>query len=111
MAHVLKRRKKKKVKGISEKPRLVVFRGNSNFYAQVIDDTVGYTLCSCSSLEKNLQLRGSVNKNTVRKIAEVLSKKMLEKKISKVVFDRNGYLYHGVIKEFADSCRKNGIEF
>ncbi|MDR1626409.1 MAG: 50S ribosomal protein L18 [Spirochaetia bacterium] len=103
-------RVRKKIYGTPERPRMTVFRSNRHVYIQVIDDTAGKTLVSASNLEKEL---ASV-KNTVGeagKIGEVVAQRMKQANITKVVFDRNGYLYHGVIKAVADGARRAGIEF
>jgi large subunit ribosomal protein L18 len=105
-----KLRVRKKIHGTPERPRMTVFRSNRHIYVQVIDDTLGKTLVAASNLEKGL---ASV-KNTVGeagKIGEAAAQRMKEANITKVVFDRNGYLYHGVIKAVADGARKAGIEF
>lgn len=102
---------KNKITGTSEKPRITVFRSNMNIYAQIINDKQGITLCSSSSLDKELKLRGKNNKAIAAQVGELLAKRAKEKGVSEVVFDRNGYQYHGVIKELADSCRNNGLKF
>ena len=105
-----KLRVRKKVYGTQERPRMTIFCSNKHTYVQVIDDTTGRTLAAASNWEKEL---ASV-KNTVGeagKIGEAVAEKMKKANITKVVFDRNGYLYHGVIKAVADGARKAGIEF
>jgi large subunit ribosomal protein L18 len=105
-----KLRVRKKVYGTPERPRMTVFRSNKHIYIQVIDDTKGRTLVSVSNLEKELV---SV-KNTVgdaEKIGFAAGERLKKVNIQKVVFDRNGYLYHGVVKAVADGARKAGIEF
>ncbi|MDR1625682.1 MAG: 50S ribosomal protein L18 [Spirochaetia bacterium] len=105
-----KLRVRKKVYGTPERPRMTIFRSNKHTYIQVVDDTTGRTLVSASNREKEL---ASV-KNTVSeagKIGEAAAQRMKEANITKVVFDRNGYLYHGVVKAVADGARKAGIEF
>jgi large subunit ribosomal protein L18 len=105
-----KLRVRKKVYGTPERPRMTVFRSNKHIYIQVIDDTKGQTLVSVSSLEKEL---ASV-KNTVgdaEKVGLAAGERLKKANILKVVFDRNGYLYHGVVKAVADGARKAGIEF
>jgi large subunit ribosomal protein L18 len=109
-----KRRKlslKNKIRGTEEKPRITVFRSNENIYAQIINDDQGVTLCSSSTVDKELGLKGKKNKETAAKVGELLAKRALDKGIKQVVFDRNGYRYHGVVKELADACRKAGLEF
>ncbi len=109
------KRIRKKVFGTPERPRLCVYRSLNAFYAQVIDDTVGRTLVSASSIDPDfVQLtgkRGGKSIEDVQKVADILVKKALEKGIKKVVFDRGGFLYHGKIKAFADKCRELGLEF
>lgn len=100
-----------KIVGTQERPRMSVFRSNMNVYAQIIDDTKGITICSCSSVDKEIAAKGKCNKTIAVKVGELLSKRAKEKGIKSLVFDRNGYKYHGVIKEIAESCRKAGIEF
>lgn len=111
-----KRRKcriRKKVFGTAEKPRLVVYRSNSRIYAQVIDDAQGKTLFSASSLNpaksggKDLPL----NKATAAEVGKEIAKLAKDNKIEKVVFDRNGYIYHGRIKALADGAREGGLKF
>ena len=101
---------RKKVSGTAERPRMTVTRSNRRLSVQIIDDVKGCTLASASTLEKDL--RGI--KATVAgagELGEIMGKRLLEKNIKSVVFDRNGYLYHGVIKALADGTRKSGIEF
>lgn len=101
---------RKKVIGTASKPRLNVFRSNKQIYAQVINDENGTTLCQASSLEiKELANGGNVEAAT--KVGELIAKRALELKISKVVFDRGGYLYHGRVKALADAARAAGLEF
>lgn len=101
---------RKSVFGTTERPRMTVTRSNKNLSVQVIDDTEGKTLASISSLEKEF---ADVKANTegAAKLGEALGNRLKDKKITKVVFDRNGYLYHGVVKALADGARKAGIEF
>lgn len=101
---------RKNISGTATSPRMTVFRSNSHMYVQVIDDVAGNTLVSASSMEKELHEL----KNTVAdaaKLGEVVGKRLLEKNIDSVVFDRNGYLYHGIVKSIADGARKAGIKF
>lgn len=109
------KRIRKKVFGTPERPRLAVYRSLNHFYAQIIDDTVGRTLVSASTLdpeyEKLAGKRGGKSIESAQRVAEVLVKKALEKGIRKVVFDRGGFMYHGKIKAFADKCRELGLEF
>jgi len=101
---------RKRVSGTVERPRMTVTRSNRSLSIQVIDDTKGHTLVSASTLEKDLK----VIKPTVAgggQLGEIIGKRLLEKNIKSVVFDRNGYLYHGVVKAMADGARKAGVEF
>ncbi|MDR1024578.1 MAG: 50S ribosomal protein L18 [Treponema sp.] len=101
---------RKRISGTSERPRMTVFRSNRSLSVQIIDDTKGCTVASVSTLEKDL--RGiKVTKEGAGQLGEVMGKRLLEKDIKTVVFDRNGYLYHGVIKALADGARKAGVQF
>ncbi len=92
--------------------RLSIFRSSKNISAQIIDDSKNITLLSASSVEKDLRLETKITKTELSKIvAEKLAKKALEKKISKIYFDRGLYKYHGRVKIFAETLRKNGMEF
>ena len=99
-----------KVSGTTECPRLCVFRSNSNIYAQIIDDDNGTTLVSASTLDKNIKTKHA-NKEAAKEVGESIAKKAIEKNIKKVVFDRGGYIYHGVVKELAEAARSGGLEF
>ena len=103
-----------KVKKVSssDRFRLSISRSLKNISAQIIDDVKKITLVSCSSIEKEIKSMEKVNKTEVSKIvAEKLAKKAVEKKITKVYFDRGVYKYHGRVKVFAETLRKNGMEF
>ena len=103
-----------KVKKVSSpgRFRLSISRSLKNISAQIIDDVKNITLLSCSSIEKDVKAMSKVNKTEVSKIvAEKLAKKAVEKKITKVYFDRGVYKYHGRVKAFAETLRKNGMEF
>ena len=91
----------------AERPRLSVFRSNKQIYVQIINDLTGCTLASASSLG----LEAMPKKEQAAKVGELVAKKAIEAGISKVVFDRNGYLYHGRVKELADAARKGGLIF
>jgi len=108
-----KKRIKKKIRGTSEKPRLCVFRSAKHIYAQVIDDTTGKTLASASTLSKEIRdvLKYSGNIEAAKKVGELIAKNSLDRDIKKVVFDRNGYLYHGKVKALALLAREKGLEF
>ncbi|HIY77343.1 MAG TPA: 50S ribosomal protein L18 [Candidatus Sphingobacterium stercorigallinarum] len=101
---------RKQLSGSTERPRLTVFRSNKGIYAQIIDDTVGKTLISASTLSK--EFAGSGNKVEQSKaVGKLVAEKAIAAGISKVVFDRNGYLYHGRIKSLADGAREGGLDF
>lgn len=109
-----KRRIRHKVKGTAERPRLSVFRSAKNIYAQIIDDTSFNTLIQISSISKDV--KGSVkgkggNKEGASMIGKLIAQRALEKGIKKVVFDRNGFLYHGRVKSLAEAAREGGLEF
>ncbi len=104
---------RKKVIGTPEKPRLVVYKSLKNIYAQIVDDTSASTLASSSTIEKDIKgsIGKSANKETAKTIGSSIAKKALDKNIKQVVFDRNGYPYHGNIKILADAAREAGLEF
>jgi large subunit ribosomal protein L18 len=104
-------RVREKVAGTSSVPRLNVFRSNNNIFAQIIDDEASKTLVSASSIDKELKLENGGNVEAASKVGELLAKRAKKAKISKVVFDRGGYLYHGRVKALADAARENGLEF
>jgi large subunit ribosomal protein L18 len=109
-----RRRVRGKVFGTPERPRLSVYRSLKHIYAQIIDDTKGHTLVAVSSLSKDLkdELKNAKTKTDVSRIVGLfLAKKALENNIKKVVFDRNGYKYHGRIKALAEAAREGGLEF
>ena len=96
---------------VGNEPRLNVFRSNSNIFAQIIDDEKKVTLVSASSIDKELKLENGGNVEAAKKVGELLAKRAKKAKISKVKFDRGGYLYHGRVKALADAARENGLEF
>jgi large subunit ribosomal protein L18 len=106
----IRERIRRKVLGTSERPRLAVFRSLKSIYAQVIDDTNGKTIASASSLEKDAGAKGS-NAAAAKAVGALIAKKAKDKGVTRVVFDRGGYLYHGNIKALADAARENGLEF
>lgn len=109
-----KERVRRKISGTPERPRLSVFRSLNNIYAQIIDDTNGVTLVEASSLSKELadQVKGAKGKVSKSKIiGQLVAKKAVEKGIKAVVFDRNGYEFHGRIKAVADGAREGGLKF
>ena len=99
--------------GTAERPRLAVFRSNNHMYAQIIDDTVGQTLVSASTLEKDVkaQLKKTNDVEAAAYVGTVVAKRALEKGISTVVFDRGGYIYQGKVAALADAAREAGLEF
>ncbi len=105
----IKYRVRKKIKGTPEKPRLSVFRSNKQIYVQIIDDIEGKTLLSASSLAKELELEKANKTETAKKVGRFVAKKAKEAGIKNVVFDRNGYLYHGRVKSLADGAREEGL--
>jgi len=103
---------KKKIRVSSDIFRLCISRSNKNFYAQIIDDTKGHTLLALSSLSPDFpDMKNSGNIEAAKVLGKLIAEKAVTKGIKKVVFDRNGYLYHGKIKAFADAARENGLEF
>ena len=104
------KRVRTKISGTAECPRLCVFKSNSHLYAQIIDDTKGVTLASASTLDKNIKIKHS-NKESAKEIGTAIAKKAADNGIKEVVFDRNGYIYHGVVKELADAARTGGLTF
>jgi large subunit ribosomal protein L18 len=108
----IKQRIRKNLSGTSDCPRLSVFRSNRHISIQVVDDLTGNTLLAASSLEKEIAEKTGINKREQAKMVGTrIAEKALEKGISKVVFDRNGFLYHGRVKSLADAARKGGLKF
>jgi large subunit ribosomal protein L18 len=105
-----KRRIRAKVEGTMEKPRFSVFRSNKHMYVQLIDDTKGTTLVAASTGEEELKGNGGSIEGA-KSLGDLVAKRALAKKITHVVFDRSGYLYHGRIKAVADSAREGGLKF
>jgi large subunit ribosomal protein L18 len=104
----IKRGVRKHVSGTAERPRLSVFRSNKQIYAQVVDDLTGRTLAAASSLGMTEK---ATKKEIAAKVGELIAQKSKEAGIEVVVFDRNGYLYHGRVKELAEAARKGGLKF
>ena len=104
------RRVRTKISGTAECPRLCVFRSNTNVYAQIIDDTKGVTLVQASTLDKEVKTKHS-NKEAAKEVGTLIAKRAADKKITTVVFDRSGYIYHGVVKSLAEAAREGGLEF
>ena len=99
-----------KISGTAERPRLCVFRSESNIYAQIIDDVAGNTLVSASSVEKGFEGKGG-NVEAAKKIGATVAERALQKGIEEVVFDRGGYIYHGRVKALAEGAREGGLKF
>lgn len=108
-----KLRIRKKVNGTAERPRLSVFRSTRHIYAQVIDDATGKTLCAASTLSKDLdgKLEEDDKVGAAKKVGQLIATACKDKGITKVVFDRNGYLYHGRVSALAQAAREAGLEF
>lgn len=103
-------RVRRKVSGTAQCPRLCVYRSNNNLFVQVIDDTVGKTIVSASTLDKEVKTKHS-NKEAAKEVGTLIAKRALEKNIKTIVYDRSGYVYHGVVKELAEAARAAGLEF
>ena len=103
-------RVRNKISGTAETPRLCVYRSNKNIEAQIIDDVKGTTLVSASTLDKSVKTKHA-NKEAAKEVGALIAKKATEKNITEVVFDRGGYIYHGVVKELAEAARENGLKF
>ncbi len=104
-------RVRSKIEGTSTTPRLCVFRSSKEIYAQIIDDETKTTLVSASTLNKDLKIENGGNVEAAKVVGEAIAKKATKAKITKVVFDRGGYLYHGRVKALAEAARENGLEF
>ena len=107
------RKLRNRFSGTAERPRLAVFRSNNHMYAQIIDDTVGTTLVSASTVQKDVkaELEKTNNVDAAAYLGTVIAKKAIEKGINTVVFDRGGFIYQGKIKGLADAAREAGLEF
>ena len=107
------RRLRNNLVGTADRPRLAVFRSNNHMYAQIIDDTVGNTLVSASTLEKEVkaELDKTNNMDAAEKLGTIIAKKALDKGITKVVFVRGGFIYQGKVKALADAAREAGLDF
>lgn len=108
-----KKRIRKKLTGTSERPRLCVFRSAKHIYAQLIDDTRGHTLAVATTLEKAVKESSETGGKTAKanQIGKIIAERAIQKGIKKVVFDRNGFLYHGRVKAVSDGAREGGLEF
>lgn len=103
-------RVRKKISGTADRPRLCVYRSNNNLFVQVIDDVQGNTIVSASTLDKEVKVKHS-NKEAAKEVGTLIAKRAMDKNIKNVVFDRSGYVYHGVIKELAEAAREAGLVF
>jgi len=109
-----KKRVRKKIRGTSEMPRFTVFKSAKHIYAQIVDDTAGFTLVAASTVSKELRAKAkdiSGNTKGAILVGEFIAKQGLEKGVNKVVFDRNGFIYHGRVKALADAAREQGLQF
>ena len=103
-------RVRRKISGTADCPRLCVYRSNSNIYVQIIDDDAKVTLVSASTLDKNIKEKHA-NKVAAKEVGSLIAKRAIEKNIKTVVFDRGGYIYHGIVKELAEAAREAGLDF
>lgn len=103
-------RVRKKISGTAERPRLCVYRSNKNLFVQVIDDVNGVTLVQASTLDKEVKTKYA-NKEAAKEVGALIAKRAIEKNIKSVVYDRGGYVYHGVVKELAEAAREAGLQF
>ncbi|OIP29301.1 MAG: 50S ribosomal protein L18 [Deltaproteobacteria bacterium CG2_30_63_29] len=102
---------RKRLVGTTERPRLSIFRSTKHIYTQVIDDSTGTTLAAVSSLSAGLELSGKTKKDQAKVVGEAVAKMCLERNITKVAFDRNGFIYHGRVAAVAEGARSGGLEF
>ena len=105
------KRIRKKVEGTTERPRLSVYRSLNHIYVQIIDDTKGATLCSASTVEKDLKGKSGGNIDAAKAVGKLIAERARSKGIETVVFDRGGYLYHGRVKSLAEAAREAGLKF
>lgn len=103
-------RVRKKISGTQDRPRLCIYRSNSNIYVQLIDDVAQKTLASASTLDKEVKTKHS-NKEAAKEVGALIAKRAKSLKIENVVFDRGGYIYHGIVKELAEAAREGGLKF
>ena len=99
-----------KIAGTADCPRLCMFRSNTGIYAQIIDDTKGVTLVAASTLDKEVKTKHA-NCEAAKEVGSLIAKRAMDKKITNVVFDRSGYVYHGVVAELANAAREGGLQF
>ncbi len=107
----IKYRVRKKVRGTTEKPRLSVFRSNKAIYAQVIDDLEGKTIAAASSDTKDIGDKKMTKTEKAREVGKLIAERAKEAGIADIIFDRNGYLYHGRVKSLAEGAREGGLKF
>ena len=103
-------RVRNKISGTAERPRLCVYRSNANLYVQIVDDVAGNTLAQASTLDKEVKTKHA-NKEAAKEVGALIAKRAQDKKLKEVVFDRGGYIYHGVVKELAEAAREGGLTF
>lgn len=108
-----KKRIRKKIFGVAERPRLSVFRSAKHIYAQLVDDSIGFTILTVSTLNKDVrdQVKGLKKTEAAKVVGKIIAGKAKEKGVKKIVFDRNGFLYHGRVKALAEGAREAGLEF
>ena len=106
-----KKRIRDKIEGSAARPRLTVFRSNKQIYAQLVDDAKGHTLVSASTLDEEVKVKSGSTIEGAKSLGVMVAKRALAKKITEVVFDRSGYIYHGRIKAVADAAREGGLKF
>lgn len=102
---------RKKISGTAQKPRLSVFRSNSDVYVQLIDDSTGVTIASASSKEKDIEAQKATKTEKSKLVGAAIARKAADLNITTCVFDRGGYLYHGRVKSVADAAREAGLQF
>ncbi len=107
----IKYRIRRKISGTSERPRLCVYRSLKHIYAQVVDDSAGRVLVAASSLEKEFPGKAGQNKDAAKEIGKLIASRSLDKGIESVLFDRNGFRYHGRIESLAEAAREGGLKF
>jgi len=106
-----KMRVKRKLKTSTEKPRLCITKSNKNIIVQIIDDTRHHTLVAASTIDKDFPMRNKNNIKSAKELGKIIAQRAAQKGIKKLVFDRNGNIYHGRVKAFADAARESGLEF
>lgn len=108
-----KKRIRKKIFGVAERPRLSVFRSAKHIYAQIIDDSIGLTIITVSTLNRDVkeQVKGLKKTEAAKEVGRIVAGRAMEKGVKKIVFDRNGFIYHGRVKALADGAREAGLEF